>query len=156
MKKLWAIYKKHREVISYLFWGGVAFVLSMVLFWVFTSNLFSLQWGEVLANNVDWVIVAVFAFFTNKLFVFRSKSESFKGFCKEFVEFMLARVFTLVLEDVILWVLCEKCGWDSGILQMCAKFIGQFVVIVTNYILSKLWIFRNKKPAKEVNEEETV
>ena len=145
MKKLWELYKKYREVISYLFWGGVAFVLRMALFWVFTTDRMSFQWGEVLANNVDWVIVAIFAFFTNKFFVFRSKAGSLKNFGKEFVEFMLARLFTLLLEDLIIWLLCQKLGWNTGLLQMCAKFIGQFVVIVTNYVLSKLWIFRKKK-----------
>lgn len=145
MKKIWELYKKYREAISYLFWGGVAFVLSMALFWVFTADSFSFKWNEVLANNVDWVICVIFAFFTNKLFVFRSKAEGFKGFIKEFIEFVLARLFTLVLEDVIIWFLCSKCGWETGLLQILAKFIGQFVVIVTNYFLSKLWIFKKKK-----------
>lgn len=154
MKKLWEMYKKHREGIDYLFWGGMAFVLSMVLFWLFTSESMAFHWGEVLANNVDWVICVIFAFFTNKIFVFRSKAGSPKGLLKEFVEFVIARVFTLVLEDVIIWLLCEKCGWTSDLLTLCAKLIGQFVVIVTNYILSKLWIFRNKKPDKGTSAEE--
>lgn len=149
MKKLWEIYKKHREGIDYLFWGGVAFVLSIVLFWVFTSELFSLQWSEVFANNVDWVICVIFTFFTNKWFVFRSKAGSFKGFCREFVSFVIARIFTLVLEDLILWILCDLCGWDSGLPQIGAKLIGQFVVIVTNYVLSKLIVFKKPKAKKE-------
>ena len=151
MKKLWSLYKKHQEIIDYLFWGGVAFVLSMGLFWAFTSNLLPLQWNEIRANNVDWVICVIFTFFTNKWFVFRSKSGSVKGFCKEFVSFVLARLFTLFLEDFVIWLLCSVCGWESGLMQLMAKFIGQFVVIVTNYILSKLIIFR--KPKNKVNEE---
>ena len=150
MKKLWELYKKHREVVSYLFWGGAAFVLSIALFWVFTSESLPLQWGEVFSNNVDWVICVIFCFFTNKLFVFRSKAGSVKGFFKEFIEFVIARLFTLLLEDLIIWLLCKKCGWTTDVLQIAAKLIGQFVVIVTNYILSKLWIFR--KPKKEVEE----
>ena len=158
MKKLWELYKKHREGISYLFWGGVAFVLSMVLFWVFTSDKLSLQWNEVFANNVDWVICVIFTFFTNKWFVFRSKAGSFKGFCREFVSFVLARVFTLLLEDVIIWALCDKCGWTTDVLNVCAKLIGQFVVIVTNYVLSKLIVFKKPKTKKEKDgsDKETV
>ncbi|MBQ0027609.1 MAG: GtrA family protein [Lachnospiraceae bacterium] len=154
MKKIWEIYKKYREGIDYLFWGGAAFVLSMVLFWVFTTDKLGLQWSEVLANNVDWIICVIFAFFTNKIFVFRSKAGSINGLIKEFIEFVIARLFTLVLEDVIIWVLCKKCGWSSDILTLCAKLIGQFVVIVTNYVLSKLWIFRKKKPVGEKVDKE--
>lgn len=145
MKKIWDIYKKYQEAIDYLFWGGIAFVLSMVLFWVFASLL---GWNEVTANNVDWVICVLFTFVTNKLFVFRSKSENAKALGKEFVEFVLARVFTLVLEDIIIYIGCNLMGYDNGIGQIVVKLIAQFVVIVSNYFLSKLWIFK-KKDVKE-------
>jgi putative flippase GtrA len=142
MKKLIELYKKHREMISYLFWGGMAFLLSMVLFWLFTSRF---GWGEVTSNNIDWIICVIFTFFTNKFFVFRSKTGSTKGFFKEFVEFVAARLFTLLLEDAIIWLLCKKMGWQTEVLELAAKLIGQFVVIVTNYVLSKLWIFKKPK-----------
>lgn len=145
MKKIWDLYKKYQEAIDYLFWGGIAFVLSMVLFWVFASLL---GWNEVTANNVDWVICVLFTFVTNKLFVFRSKSENAKALGKEFVEFVLARVFTLVLEDIIIFIGCNLMGYDNGIGQIVVKLIAQFVVIVSNYFLSKLWIFK-KKDVKE-------
>lgn len=151
MKKLIELYKKHREMISYLFWGGMAFLLSMVLFWLFASKF---GWGEVTSNNIDWIICVIFTFFTNKLFVFRSKTGSAKGFFKEFVEFVAARLFTLLLEDAIIWLLCSKMGWQTEVLELAAKLIGQFVVIVTNYILSKLWIFRKPKKSKEVEDQE--
>lgn len=142
MKKIWDLYKKYQEAIDYLFWGGIAFVLSMVLFWVFASLL---GWNEVTANNVDWVICVLFTFVTNKLFVFRSKSENAKALGKEFVEFVLARVFTLVLEDIIIFIGCNLMGYDNGIGQIVVKLIAQFVVIVSNYFLSKLWIFKKKE-----------
>ena len=150
MKKIWELYQKHREVVSYLFWGGVAFVLSMVLFWVFNSKL---GMGEVLANTVDWIIVVIFAFFTNKLFVFRSKAGSPAGLGKEFISFIVARIFTLLLEDAIIWLGCKKMGFDSELGSLIVKLIGQFVVIVANYILSKLWIFRKPKKDKDADEE---
>ena len=146
MKKIWELYKKHREVISYLFWGGVAFFLSMILFWVFNSKL---GMGEVLANTIDWIIVVIFAFFTNKLFVFRSKTGSAAGLGKEFISFIIARLFTLVLEDAIIWLGCKKLGFDSELGSLVVKLIGQMVVIVTNYVLSKLWIFKGKKDKVE-------
>lgn len=149
IKKAWEIYKKHREGFDYLIWGGIAFVLSMVLFWLFATVM---GWNEVFANNVDWVICVIFTFITNKLFVFRSKAGSIKGLCREFVSFVLARVFTLVLEDIVIFVGCRLMGYNSGLGQMVVKLIAQFVVIVTNYILSKLIVF--KKPKAESNATE--
>ena len=153
IKKLFEIYKKYREGIDYLFWGGVAFLLSMFLFWLFAARF---GWNEVFANTVNWVICVIFTFFTNKFFVFRSKTENAKGFIKEFVSFTAARLFTLVLEDVIIWIGCSLMGYNEGIGQMVVKFIGQFVVIVTNYILSKLWIFKKNDTDTDSNDQETV
>lgn len=152
MKKIWVIYKKHREVISYLFWGGVAFVLSVFLFWVFTSRL---GMSEVPANTIDWIILVIFTFFTNKLFVFRSKAGSAKAFGKEFISFILARLFTLLLENVIIWVGCDKLGFHSELGSLVVKLIAQFVVIVSNYILSKLIVFRHRKPDVQADTPET-
>ncbi|MCR4650613.1 MAG: GtrA family protein [Lachnospiraceae bacterium] len=139
----------YREGLAYLIWGGVAFVLSMVLFWVFTTSKLPFGWNEVVANTVDWVICVLFTFVTNKFFVFKSKAGSLRGFGREFVSFVLARLFTLLLEDVIIWVLCGPVGWDEGLLEIAAKLIGQFVVIVSNYILSKLIVFRKPKANAE-------
>lgn len=146
MEKLIKIYRKHKEGIDYLFWGGITFLLSMVLFWAFTSDIVGIGWNEVFANNIDWVICVIFAFVVNKFFVFHSKAGSLNGFFTEFAQFVTARIFTLVLEDIIIWLLCSVAGWQTGLLLIAAKFIGQFVVIVTNYILSKLWIFKDRTP----------
>ncbi len=153
MKKIWELYQKHREVISYLFWGGIAFVLSVLLFWIFNSKL---GMGEVLANTIDWIILVIFTFFTNKLFVFRSKAGSPKAFGREFVSFVLARLFTLLLEDAIIWVGCSKLGFNSEIGSLIVKLIAQFVVIVSNYILSKLIVFRHKKTPVQTDVAENI
>ena len=139
MSKLWEFYKKHREGIDYLFWGGVAFFLSMFLFWLFADRF---GWDEVFANTINWIICVLFTFVTNKLLVFRSKSDSIAELGKEFISFVAARLFTLLLEDAIIWIGCKKLGFDEGLGQMVVKLVGQFVVIVTNYVLSKLWIFK--------------
>ncbi len=135
------LYKKHKEIIDYLFWGGVAFFLSMFLFWLFASPF---GWNEVTANNVDWVICVIFTFITNKLFVFHSRTADARGLGKEFVSFVAARIFTLLLEDLIIWIGCTKMGYDEGIGQLAVKLVAQFVVIVTNYVLSKLIVFKKK------------
>ncbi|MBP9996406.1 MAG: GtrA family protein [Lachnospiraceae bacterium] len=149
MKKLFALYKKFQEIIDYLFWGVAAFVLSMILFWVFVNKL---GWIEWIANIIDWIIVVIFAFFTNKFFVFRSKSSSLIDFCKEFISFTVARLATLGLEEVIIIVGCNIFGFNSQSYHLSfiddgtiVKLFAQVLVIITNYVLSKLIVFRKPK-----------
>ena len=134
MKKLW---KKYEEAISYLFWGGVAFFLSMILFYIFANMMFL---HEQVANVITWIICVIFTYFTNRIFVFKSKSKGWKKVGKEFFEFVTARVITLLMECVILFVFVDLLSCHN----MIGKFIGQVVVIVSNYIFSKLWIFKKK------------
>ena len=138
MGKLMKIYRKNEEAISYLFWGGVAFVLGTGLFYVF-ANVMGLY--EQIANVLSWVICVIFVYFTNRTFVFKSKVKGFKNRLKEFKDFVTARVLTLVMENVILFVMIDLLSINN----MISKRVGQFVVIVSNYFLSKLWIFKNKE-----------
>lgn len=144
MKKLWNLgwemYRKYREGIDYLFWGGIAFVLSMVLFYVF-ANMMMIE--EQISNIITWVICVIFTYITNRTFVFRSRSSGVKAVTKEFVDFTSARLATLILENVVLFICIDLLTWHN----MVAKLIGQFLVIVSNYILSKLWIFKKKENA---------
>ena len=101
MKKLWnmawSLYRKYEEGINYLFWGGVAFVLSMVLFYIF-ANVMMIE--EQLANVITWIICVIFTYLTNRTFVFKSKTSGVKAITKEFTEFTSARLATLILENV--------------------------------------------------------
>lgn len=140
MELIIKIYRKNKEAIDYLFWGGVAFVLSTVLFYLF-ANVMDIY--EQVANILSWIICVIFTYFTNRTFVFRSKVKGLKNICKEFKDFVTARVITLVMENAILFVMIDLLTINN----MVSKLVGQFVVIVSNYFLSKLWIF--KKADKE-------
>ena len=132
------IYKKYKEAIDYLFWGGVAFVLSMVLFYLF-ANVCGIY--EQIANILSWIICVIFTYLTNRIFVFQSKVRGLKNIFMEFKDFVTARLLTLVMENVILFMMIDLLTINN----MIAKLVGQFVVIVSNYILSKLWIFKKEK-----------
>lgn len=135
IRKLW---KRYEEAISYLFWGVVAFFLSMALFYLFANVM---EFYEQIANIFSWIICVIFTYFTNRIFVFKSKSTGILGMGKEFASFIGARLATLVLENGILFVLIDLFAMNN----MIAKFIGQVAVIVSNYILSKIWIFKKKE-----------
>lgn len=132
------IYRKHKEAIDYLFWGGIAFFLSMILFYLF-ANVMSIY--EQTANILTWVICVIFTYLTNRTFVFSSKVKGLKNVLKEFKDFVTARLLTLVMENAILFVMIDLMSVNN----MVSKLVGQFVVIVSNYFLSKLWIFKNKE-----------
>ena len=141
MKLIGKIYKKYKEAIDYLFWGGVAFVLSMVLFYIF-ANVMNIY--EQIANILSWIICVIFTYLTNRTFVFQSKVKGLKNIFKEFKDFVAARLLTLVMENVILFVMIDLLDINN----MISKLVGQFVVIVSNYFLSKLWIFKKEKEKK--------
>ena len=137
MERIKELWKKYEEGNSYLFWGGVAFCLSMVLFYLF-ANVMKIH--EQIANTIDWIICVIFTYFTNRIFVFKSKTKGLSGMGKEFISFISARLATLIVENAILFVMIDLMTINN----MIAKLTGQFVVIVSNYILSKLWIFSKK------------
>ena len=138
MKFIINFWKKHEEGMNYLFWGGVAFVLSMVLFHIF-ANMMEIY--EQIANILSWIICVIFTYLTNKFFVFKSKVIGLKNMGREFRDFVTARILTLVLENAVLFLMIDM----MGIHNMISKLVGQFLVIVSNYVLSKLWIFKAKK-----------
>jgi len=156
MKKIIDLYKKYKEVVDYLFWGAAAFFLYMFIYWIFTSCL---GMKEVVATLIDNLLVIIFAFFTNKIFVFRSKTESAGAFFKEFASFFAARIFTLVLSELMTWIGCDVLGYNTNSYHLSfindgliVQLITQVVVIVTNYVLSKLWIFKGKKDNSETKD----
>lgn len=142
MKKLfnfvWDIYKKYEEGINYLIFGFLAFVLNYVLFYVF-NDLINTEY--LVATALSWLLTVVFAYWTNHAFVFKSKNSGFSSLSKEFISFVGARVATLVLEMFLMFLMVDLASFNEYI----AKLIAQVVVIVTNYILSKIWIFTEKK-----------
>lgn len=130
-------YKKHKEGLLYLFFGGLAFFLSVFLFWLFYSPL---GIDELVANIIVWIIVVLFAFITNRTWVFVSKTETIMEFIKQMGAFYAGRIATLVVEEAMLYVLITRMGFNS----LLIKIIAQFVVIVLNYVISKLFVFKKK------------
>lgn len=149
---------KHREILAYLFWGVMTTAVSWVSYSIFIIiiNAFSdsknLQiLGAPLAvfvsNILSWICAVLFAFVTNKLWVFNSKSFKRSTALPEFIKFISSRIATGVLEMAGVPLLIAV-GLDRrilGIEGMLAKVIVSFIVIVLNYILSKLLIFKNRK-----------
>lgn len=133
----WKIYRKYEEIWNYLITGALGVLVNIISY-----SLCRLVGIDIYISNViSWIISVLFMYLTNKLFVFKSKTNNKIELLKEFVSFVFARVFTLVVETGILYL-------GSKILHIndiIVKVIAQIVIIILNYLLSKLWIFKVKK-----------
>ena len=135
-------YTKHKEGLMYLFFGGLTFFLSLFLFW-FMDTVMHLH--ELVNNTIDWVICVAFQFFTNRTWVFDGKVDSTRGFLKQAGSFTAGRLFTLIVENLILLVFITWMGFP----KMPVKLAATFVVIVLNYVISKLIVFKKPEQPKE-------
>lgn len=130
-------YKMNKEVMMYLFFGGLTFVISVLSYSYFDLIC---GWNELVANIASWVIAVLFAFLTNRIWVFRAPTHGVAEFLKQMVSFFAARLLTLDVEEVLLFVFITKLHYPS----IGVKVVAQVVVIVLNYIISKLLVFRDK------------
>ncbi len=138
MKKL---FEKYREIIMYLIFGVLTTLVSLLSYSLFVSLL---SLSITAASALSWVISVTFAFVTNKLFVFLSRSREKKTVLKELVSFFLARGISGVVE-IFLPELLFKVGLSFslfGVKGLFAKIIVNVIVIILNYIFSKLWVFK--------------
>ena len=140
MKKLWdfgwGLYKKHGEGINYLIFGFLAFVLNYILYFIFAD---AVAMHYMAATGLSWVLTVVFAYWTNRTFVFKSRNKEKKAIVTEFVSFIGARVATEVLELGLMYLMVDVMAINDKI----SKLVCQVLVILANYVLSKIWIFKD-------------
>lgn len=128
-------YRKNKEMLLYLFFGFLSFMMSISTYALF-NKVFNIN--ALLANIFSWIITVMFAFFTNRIWVFDSHTKSMAEFVKQMSSFYWGRIITLVIEEIILFVFITLLGMGS----MLIKVIAQVVVIVLNYVISKLFVFK--------------
>lgn len=141
MKKIWDLYHKYEEIINYLIVGGLTTVISLavkygLLFTVMdASDALELQ----IAVIISWIVAVTFAYFANRIFVFHSKS---KQYLKEISGFVAGRIATLIMEMVIMWFFVTLLKLDSNLWVIIWTVVAQILVIVGNYVISKLFVFK--------------
>lgn len=137
MQKLMKLYKQYEESILYLFFGGATFLVSVVTYSLFSA---ALHWEYTLAYVASWFLAVLFAYLTNRIWVFRSKVTDMAGVFREVWQFYLARIVTGVIGWLIL-------AFGVRILHqndLVWNGIQNIFVILANYVLSKLYIFKEK------------
>ena len=131
-------YRKHKEVLLYLLFGGLTTLVSILSFALFAEGLgMNVLW----ANVLSWILAVSFAYVTNRTWVFADKADTGAGILREIVSFFGGRIATLLVEEAILYIFITKLALPA----MPVKIAAQVIVIVLNYVISKLFVFRKKK-----------
>ncbi len=138
LKKLADLYREHREGMRYLVFGALSTVINIVVFAI-CAKLVNLS--TAISNTIAWIVAVLFAYVTNKIYVFNSKTSELRNLVREIISFFSARIVTLVLETIFLWIVIDKLGFNDILM----KIISNIIVIILNYVFSKIFIFKKEK-----------
>ena len=121
-----------REILLYVFFGAITTLINTVAYWML---YYVADVSNTISNIISWILAVVFAYITNKIWVFEKGN---KSTLKEATEFFASRISTGVLDIIIMYVAVEVLYLEGGII----KIISNVIVIILNYLLSKLFVFR--------------
>ena len=129
---------KYKQFLLYALFGGLTFVVSVVSYGFFCTLL---TFNELILNLLSWILAVSFAFFTNRIWVFQSPTNTSREFFQQLLKFFSSRLATLGVEEIILLLFVTIMHLPN----MLVKIAAQIIVIILNYILSKKVIFTSKK-----------
>lgn len=137
MNKIWSLIVKYWDILAYLIFGVLTTVVNYAVY-LPVYNILGLS--AALSNAIAWVVAVAFAYLTNKPFVFKSHDWSRATIIPELTKFVSCRVASGALETVILLVTVDILSWNGNIW----KLLTQVMVVVLNYIFSKLIVFKKR------------
>lgn len=139
MKKIRELYIKYKEIINYLIVGVLTTVVTLAIYYISVNTFLNPEDSIQLqiANIISWIAGVIFAYFTNRKYVFESKE---KNKLKEASKFVVSRIATLLMDMIIMWLGVTILHRNDKIM----KLISQVVVIVANYLFSKIFVFKKK------------
>ncbi len=137
----------HKEGLLYLFFGGVTTLVSYFIFWLFLTPL---GCNELVANLISWVLAVLVAYLTNRTWVFSATAKGVRAISLEVLSFYGSRVATLLLEEGILFLFVTLLALPA----MPVKIAASVLVVILNYVLSKLMVFRKGASRTEGEAEE--
>ena len=136
--KIKKLYTKYKSIILYVIFGAGTPLVNIVTYFVM-YNLLSAP--NVPSDIVAWIISVLFAFVTNRRYVFEQTDNSVRRLARDFVSFVGCRLATGVLDVVIMYLSVDVMGWNG----LVWKIISNVIVIVLNYIASKYFIFKKEQ-----------
>lgn len=130
--------EKYKEILMYLIFGVLTTLVSYVAYAFF---YYKIDASALVSNVFSWIFSVTFAFITNKLFVFESKSFKLVKFLYEAASFYGCRLLSGVIETLFIWITVDLLSWNS----MFMKILISIFVVIVNYFFSKLIIFKKEK-----------
>ena len=129
--------EEFKELVLYTFFGNMTFVISIGSYAIF-NVIFGIN--ELIANALAWVFAVLFSYVFNKKWVFNVVTQTKTAFLVQMFAFFSGRFITLVIEETIIFVFITVLAYPS----MWVKLAAQVVVVVINYVISKLFVFKNR------------
>lgn len=136
------LYIKYKDLIPYAFWGVCTTIVNTVAYWFFVNPL---GFGVVPSAIIAWFLAVLFAYATNRKWVFHSQVVGRKEIIKEMLSFYGCRIATGVVDWVCMFIFVDLLHLNDIII----KFAANILVIILNYVASKLWIFKNSMEVRE-------
>lgn len=127
--------KKYKSLILYVVFGGFTTLINILIYYVCARLL---HMATIPSNIIAWVVAVLFAYITNRRWVFDSKSNTIKGIIVEVSTFAGCRLLTGGIDVGVMYVFVDICGFND----MIVKVLSNIIVIVLNYVASKLVIFK--------------
>jgi putative flippase GtrA len=127
--------EKIKETFLYLFFGGCTTLVNIITYYVF-SNVLGMHY--IISNIIAWIIAVSFAYITNKMYVFNSKSKGLSDVIQKVISFFAFRLLTGILDMAIMWISVDLLDINDLIM----KIVSNILVIILNYIFSKIFIFK--------------
>ena len=129
--------KNYKQGILYLFFGALTTAVNIISYYA-SYNIFKIS--NVTSTILAWALAVLFAFVTNRIFVFESKAKGFKEIIRELLAFFTCRLLTGAMDVLIMWISVDIMNWNS----MLWKIISNVLVVVLNFLASKLFKIKNK------------
>lgn len=138
-----SLLQKYRQIILYLIFGIATTIVNYLVYYIFREQM---AVNYLWSNFWAWFFAVLFAFLTNKKLVFQSKTATTTAYFKEMALFYWYRILSLFLDMGLMYIMISWASFS----EWTAKTITQVVVIVLNYVFSKLFIFKNSSKEKNI------
>lgn len=127
---------KYGEIIRYLIIGVLTTIVSLAIYYGLTLTILDVKVPIELqiANILSWIGAVIFAYFTNKYYVFKNNNKDKKGIIK----FFSSRIITLLIDMFLMYIFVTRLSFNDKII----KILVQIVVVISNYVLSKFFVFK--------------
>jgi putative flippase GtrA len=129
------LYQKYKEMILYIFFGGCTTMVNLVTYFICTR---AFHIYLLVSTVIAWLLAVLFAYVTNRKYVFRSKNKTIKSILFEFISFISCRLITGAIDVAIMYIFVDLLGYHDLIIKIASNMI----VVLSNYVASRLFIFK--------------